>query len=210
MHGFARRTLAMLASLAGIGCGAQDGGRYAAERDPGASVRTEYVRDRVTGRWAYREFELRVDTGRVLPHPLRHPISGDALSIQHFTPGTSKTGGLWSIDPTINDGYRVWSGADMMGRPDIEGQAAYGVIVKWYSEGEATRYEAMEVFPLPPLGDVQAGEWSPWFSAASLRPGAFAWWAEVHGEPIDSLPTPELPFQLRWRVMLDDVAGRVP
>lgn len=199
----------MLASLTGIGCGAQPAGRYVAERDPGASVRIEYVRDRVTGQWAYREFELRVDTARVLPEPLRHPDRGDGLSVQLFGPGVAKSGGLRDIEPRIDGAYRVWSGADMMYRPDIDGHAAYGVQLEWYVEGEPTRKEPMEVFPMPALGETEPGEWSRWFSASSLRPGAFAWWEEVHGTPVDSLPKPEYPFEMRWRIVLDEVAGRI-
>ena len=207
---FAARALAAVASFVGLNCAKAPPGRYALEVDPGARLRTEYVRDRVSRRWAYREFEVRVDTTRALPEPLRHPDYGDALSIQLFKPGSAQTGGLRSIVPRIDDRYRVWSGADMIGRPDVEGRVGYGVAVKWYRDGAETRYEPMEVFPLPPVGDAEPEEWSPWFSAATLRPGAFGWWAEVHGTPVDSIPKPDLPFELRWRTMLTDVAGLVP
>jgi len=94
--------------------------------------------------------------------------------------------------------------------PHVDGRIGYGVVVKWYRDGAETRYEPMEVFPLAPVGDAEPGEWSPWFRAATLRPGAFGWWAEVHGTPVDSIPKPDLPFELRWRTMLTDVAGLVP
>lgn len=57
---------------------------------------------------------------------------------------------------------------------------------------------------------TEPGVWSPWFAASSLREGAFGWWEEVHGKPLDSLPKPEHPFEFRWRLVLNEVPGRIP
>lgn len=161
LSGLVRRALVAVASLLGLGCSTAPPGRYALAAEPGATPRTEYVRDRVSGRWVYREFEIRVDTTRVLPDPLRDPDHGNALSIQLFKPGSAQTAGLRSIEPRLADGHRVRSGADLAGRPDVEGQLAYGVALKWYRHGAETRYDPMEVFPLPPLGDAEPGECPP-------------------------------------------------
>ena len=202
--------LAAIASFAGIKCSKGPPTRYFLDRDPGASNRAEYVHDRVTGNWAYREFEFRVPVDRSLPEPLRPPQGGDRLSLQLFRPGTTQSGGLRNIVPVVGDGFRVWSGADMMGRADVEGQVAYGVRIAWSQPGAATRYDPMEVFPLEALGDLEPGQWSPWISASTLRPGAFGWLAQVVGSPVDSLPKPQHPFEFRWRIGLTEVAGRVP
>jgi hypothetical protein len=201
-----------VASLVGLRCSKAPATttRYSLERDPGASIRTEYVRDRVTGNWAYREFELRVPVARPLPDPLRHPSSGDQLSLQVFDPLGTKSGGLRSIEPVVADGFRVWSGADMIGRPDVEGRTAYGVRISWVQPGAETKYDPMEVFPLEGLGDVEPGQWSPWISASTIRTGTFAWLEQVAGTPPDSLPKPENPFEFRWKIGLTEVAGRVP
>jgi hypothetical protein len=204
------RALAILAALAGARCAREPLPRYALESDPGSRSRAEYVRDRASGRWVYREFELRVDTLRVLPDPMTDDAYGDRLSLQHFAPGSAKTGGLRSGLPRLDRGHRTWSGADVIGRADVEGKVAYGVTISWQRDGEPTRYDPMEVFPLPPLGATEPGAWSDWFSAATLREGAFGWWNEVHRRPGESLPRPDHPFEFRWRLLLEDTPGRVP
>ena len=170
LSGLVRRALVAVASLLGLGCSTAPPGRYALAAEPGATPRTEYVRDRVSGRWVYREFEIRVDTTRVLPDPLRDPDHGNALSIQLFKPGSAQTAGLRSIEPRLADGHRVRSGADLAGRPDVEGQLAYGValkciateprlvMIRWRSFRclpSATRNRASVLL-------VQHGDASPW------------------------------------------------
>jgi hypothetical protein len=193
-----------------VGCTKQPSGRYYMEADLGSRIRSEYVRDRLTGQWIYREFELRVDTLRPLPDPISDDEHGDKLSLQLFKPGWARTGGLRSGTPVREDGYWIWRGAEALDRADVEGRAAYGVQVEWPREGEETRYDPMEVFPLDSLGSTEPGVWSDWYSAASMRPGAFGWWEEVHGRPADSPPRPEYPFTLRWRLTLIDRPGWIP
>jgi hypothetical protein len=204
--------IAAAASLFGLKCGkgASPSGRYEMAADPGARQSSRYVRDRVTGEWVYREFELRVDTVRPLPEPLRDSEHGDRLSLQLFEPGMTKSGGLRSGLPVVEQGYRIWRGADILKEADLRGTAAYGVRISWPRKGEETRHDPLEIFPLLPLGETEPGVWSPWFTASSLREGGFGWWEEVHGKPLDSLPRPEHPFEFRWKLMLDEVPGRLP
>jgi hypothetical protein len=204
-----RHALTIIASLLGLGCTKPTAGRYTLERDPGSRYGFQYVRDRVTHRWVYREWQLRVDGQRNLPDPVDTTYE-DRLSMQLFKPGSAQTAGPRGGPAPIEGGYRLWQGADVVGEPDLAGKVAYGVTVKWPQEGAPTRYDAMEIFPLPPLSEAAPGEWSPWSSAGSVREGAFAWWNEVHGEPGESPPTPEHPFELRWRLTLADVPGVVP
>ena len=204
--------LAALASLFGLRCGKGPSlsTRYHMLRDMGSRHNFLYVHDRVTDRWVYREFELRVDTTRPLPEPISDDEHGDKLSLQLFKPGMAKSGGLRSGTPVMEEGYRIWRGADIADEADLAGRAAYGVNVSWPVEGEETRHDPLEIFPLPPLGETEPGVWSEWFTASSLREGAFGWWEEVHGKPLDSLPKPEHPFELRWKLVLDEVPGRIP
>ena len=71
--------------------------------------------------------------------------------------------------------------------------------------------DALEIFQLPPLGETEPGTWSEWATAAKLREGGFGWWEEVHGKSGDSTPPPpRYPFEFRWRLVLDEVPGRIP
>jgi hypothetical protein len=205
-----KSALAALASLLGLRCAKGPAARYVLAADPGSRSGFEYVRDRTTGRWLYREFELRVDTLRPLPDPLTDEASGTRLSLQLLKPGSAQTGGLRSAEPRTADGYRVWSGADVIGREDVDGKVAYGITVSWPREGVETRYDPMEVFPLPALGTTEPEVWSPWARAASLQEGALGWWKQVHGEPPGPLPEPAHPFEFRWRLVPTDVPGRIP
>jgi len=198
-----------VASLFGA-CGKAASGRYAMATDPASRYRFQYVRDRTTGLWIYREFELRVDTIRPAPDLWSDDAHGDRLSLQLFRPETAQSGGLRSGTPSIEEGYRIWRGADVADKSDLDGRAAYGVNIAWPREGEETRYDPLEIFSLPPLGDTEPGSWSPWVTAASLREGGFGWWEEVHGKPLDSVPAPEHPFEFRWRLVAMDVPGRIP
>jgi len=63
---------------------------------------------------------------------------------------------------------------------------------------------------MPPLGEAEPGVWSPSSTAASMREGAFGWWEEVHGKPLDSIPAPRYLFEFCWRLLTDEVAGRLP
>jgi hypothetical protein len=201
---------AAAASLFGLGCGKAVSGRYVMATDPGSRYSFKYVRDRVTDLWIYREFELRVDTVRPMPEPWSDDAHGDRLSLQLFRPQTAQTGGLRSGTPAIEDGYRIWRGADVADESDLDGRAAYGVNVSWPREGEETRYDPLEIFSLPPLGDTEPGTWSPWLTAASLREGGFGWWEEVHGKAADPVSAPEHPFEFRWRLVTIDAPGRIP
>ena len=193
-----------------LGCGRESSGRYYMEPDLGSRHRSEYVRDRVTDQWIYREIELRVDTLRPLPDPISDDQHGDKLSLQLFKPGMVKTGGLRSGTPVREDNYWIWRGAEALDEDDLKGRAAYGAQLEWPREGEETRYDPMEFFPLEALGTTEPGVWSPWLSAATMRAGAFGWWEEAHGKPADSLPRPEHPFELRWRLVLIDRPGWIP
>jgi len=205
--------LATVASLFGIGCGKSTSTRYRMATDPGSRYSFRYVYDKVSGRWIYREFELRVDTTRPLPDPISDSENGDRLSLQLFRPGTAQTGGLRSGTPVIEGGFRIWRGADVSDESDLEGQAAYGVTVAWpvVDDTSGAPHDALEIFQLPPFGETEPGTWSEWATAAKLREGGFGWWEEVHGKPGDSAPPPpRYPFEFRWKLVLNEVPGRIP
>lgn len=188
----------------------QPSGRYRMARDPGSRHAFEYVQDTQTGRWVIRECELRVAQARSLPEPLSDDAHGDKLSVSIFRPLSVESGLLLSIDFQLADGYRVWRGADVLDEADLEGQVAIGVQVEWPRDGEETRYDPLEVIPLPPLGDVPPNQWSEYLHAGHLREGAFGWWEEAHGNDAPSVAPPEHPFEVRCRLALKDVPGVVP
>jgi hypothetical protein len=185
-------------------------GRYRMARDPGSRHAFAYVQDRETGRWVIRECELRVAQARPLPGPLQDEAHGSKLAVSIFRPGSVESGLLLSLDFERRDGQRVWRGADVLDEDDLEGRVAVGVQVEWPQEGEETRYDPLEVIPLPPLGDTPPGQWSEYLRAGHLREGAFGWWEETHGRGAPELAPPEHPFELRCRLVLKDVPGVVP
>jgi hypothetical protein len=167
----------------------------------------KYVSDRVTKRWVYREFEIRVDTARPLPVD----TGSNIISLQLFRPTTAQSGGLYSGTPALDGVHRVWRGADVSDEDDLRGESGYGITVSWPQEGKETRYDTMEMFPLPAFDSIPPETWSPWATAASMRAGAFGWWEEVQGIPADSVPPPpKYPFELRWRLILTDQPGVIP
>ena len=207
------KILATIASLLGLGCGKASSTRYSMATDLGSRHSFKYVHDRVTGKWVYREIELRVDTARPLPDPISDDEHGDRLSLQLFRPLTVQTGGLRSGTPVIEGTYRVWRGADMANEGDLEGKAAYGVTVEWpvVDDSSGAPHDALEIFQLPAFGETEPDVWSPWMTAAKLRVGAFAWWDETYGRDSDTVPpAPKYPFEFRWRLKLDEVPGRLP
>jgi hypothetical protein len=206
MRRFALTPLALLLLAA---C-SEPSARYRMARDPGSRHAFEYVRDRETGRWVIRACELRVSRARPLPEPLSDDAHGDKLGVSIFRPGSVESGLLLSLDFEERDGYRVWRGADVPDEDDLAGEVAFGVQVEWPRDGEETRYEPLEVIPLPPLGEVPPGEWSPWLRAGHLREGAFGWWEETHGRDAATLAPPEHPFEVRCRLALKEVPGVAP
>src|SRR5262249_39254124 len=122
---FAALTIVLLA----VHC--ESAGRYAVARDPASRYGFQYVRDQKTGRWVQREFEIRVDLARDLPDLRADSDVGNRFSVQLFKPGTAQTGGLRSAVPLVEDGFRVWRGADVMDKHDLDGKVAYGVSVSW-------------------------------------------------------------------------------
>jgi hypothetical protein len=187
--------LATIASLLGLGCGKSSSARYTMATDLGSRHSSRYVHDRVTGKWVYREIELRVGTARHLPDPISDDEHGDRLSLQLFRPLTVQTGGLRKGTAVIEGGYRVWRGADVVNEGDLEGRAAYGVTVEWpvVDDSSGAPYDPLEIFQMPPFGETEPEAWSPWMTAAKLREVA-----------------PKYPFEFRWRLKLDEVPGRLP
>src|SRR5262249_34702826 len=158
-------------------------GRYSAEAFRTTRTNFVYVRDRVTGQWVNRHCELRVSVERPLPIP--EPDGGDAISVQYFEPGIAQTGGLRSAAFTTRDRYRIWIIADVLNRADTKGRSSYSVQLAWRQRGAETRFDPLELFHLPPLGDMPPNVWSPWVRASATREGAFAWWDETYGKPPD-------------------------
>src|SRR5215470_16287738 len=140
----------------------ESAGRYAVAKDPASRYGFQYVRDQKTGRWVHREFEIRVDLARDLPDLRTDSDVGDRFSVQLFKPATAQTGGLRSAVPVVEDGFRVWRGADVMDKYDLDGKVAYGVSVSWPQAGSETKYDPMEIFPLPPLDQTEPERWSAW------------------------------------------------
>jgi len=179
-------------------------------RDPGSRHAFEYVQDTETGRWVIRECELRVSQARPLPEPLQDEAHGSKLAVSIFRPESVESGLLLSIDFELRDGHRVWRGAEVLGEDDLAGEVAFGVQVEWPQDGEETRYDAMEVIQMPPLGDVPPGQWSEYLRAGHLREGAFGWWEETYGRDAPKLDAPGHPFEVRCRLVLKDVPGVMP
>jgi hypothetical protein len=204
------KLVVLLAALLSVQCATSPRGRYVMATDPGSRYGFQYVRDRTTGRWVHREFEIRVDLERTLPELLKDADIGNRFSVQLFRPETAQTGGLFSAVPVAQDGFRVWRGADVIDKADLVGKAAYGVSVSWPEPGRETKVEPMEVFSLPPLDDTAPEEWSAWATAATLRAGAFGWWDQTAGNPVTPAPAPDHPFELRWRLVYAEIPGRIP
>lgn len=168
------------------------------------------MRDRQTGQWIQREFEIRVDARRHLPELKVAAEIGNSFSVQLFKPETVSSGGIFSAIPKDEGAFRVWRGADVAGKEDLKGEVAYGVSVSWPEDGKETTVEPMEMFPLPALGETVPEEWSPWSTAATMRDGAFGWWDEVHGAPSSPAVLPQYPFEFRWRLVFAEIPGRIP
>jgi hypothetical protein len=203
-------TLFLAAALGETGCAGVPPGRYVAAADPGSRYRFQFVRDRETGQWVHREFEIRVGLERQLP-PLRVASEiGNSFSVQLFRPGSVGSGGIFSAIPAEEGGYRIWRGADVVGPDDLRGRVAYGVSVAFPDPGHETQHDPLELFQLPPLGDAAPGEWSPWTTAGVLRAGAFGWWEEANGVQPTPQPPPAHPFEFRWRLVFAEIPGRIP
>lgn len=185
-------------------------GRYRMATDPGSRYSFKYVMDRRTKRWVNREIELRVSVARPLPEPLTDDAHGDRISLQLLRSGSAQTGGLRSGLPVIEAGWRVWRGWDVLREDDLRGQSSYGVSVQWPVAGQGTRFDATEIFRLPPLGSLPPDAWSEWAEAADRRAGAFGWWEEARGAPPADAPKPEYPFQFRYRLVLFENPGVTP
>ena len=184
-------------------------GRYVAEHFRTTRTNFVYVRDRVTGHWVNRHCELRAPMARELPDPLKTDESGDLLSVQLFGPETVQTGGLQSVTFEVRDSFRVWVIDDVLHGPDVEGRTSYGVQVSWPRPGQPSRYDPLEMFHLPRLGNEEPDAWSPWVVASSTREGALGWWDEAHGSP-PAPPQPIAhPFELRCQVVATDTPGDV-
>jgi len=205
-----RRGLAVawLTVLASCSAGGQSS-RYVAEHFRTTRTNFVYVRDRVTGRWVNRHCELRAPMARELPDPLTSHESGDLLSVQLFDPGSVRTGGLQSVTFEVRGTFRVWVIDDVLRGPDVEGRTGYGVQVSWPRPGQPTRYDPLEMFHLPRLGNEPPDAWSPWVVASSTREGAFGWWDEAHGAPPAPAQPIAHPFELRCQVVATDTPGVV-
>ena len=184
--------------------------RYVVAVDPASRYHFKYVRDQKTGRWIHREFEIRVDLARELPDLAGPSETGSRLSVQLFKPGSAQTGGIFSVVPALEDGFRVWRGADVPDKADLDGKVAYGVSVSWPQTDAETKYDPMEVFPMPRVGDTIPGQWSRWATASQLRGGAMGWWDLTVGNPATPAPAPAHPFELRWRLVYAEIPGRIP
>lgn len=179
-------------------------------KDPGSRYDFRYVMDRESRRWVQRECELRVSTERHLPDPLLDPEYGNRLQVSLSKSQSLGSAGLMSLDFETRDGYRVWQIRDVLDQDDAKGVTSYGVTVSWPHEGESTEWNAYELFPLPPLGNVPPDTWSEWRSAASLREGGMGWWEEIQGEPHTDVAPPKYPFELRYRLILTDNPVLIP
>jgi hypothetical protein len=161
-------------------------GRYVMQVDPASRYGFAHAFDRDSGKWVYRDCELRVAEARAVGE----------LSVQLFHPGSAQSGGVQSTAPAVRDGYRVWSIADALERSDFDGRTAYGV---------QADHDPMELIRLAPLTDAAPGTWSGWQQASDLREGAFGWWEEAQGAPRDTRPRlPEHPFEIRCRLLLNE------
>jgi hypothetical protein len=107
-------------------------------------------------------------------------------------------------------GYRVWYVQQVLGKPDLDGEVRYGVQVRWPTASGPHRTDPMEIIGIPALIDTAPGVWSEWLRPSDLREGTFGWHDEVHGAPRGPLVLPEHPFEMRCRLFLDDVPGRLP
>jgi hypothetical protein len=183
--------------------------RYAAERFRTTRTNFVRVRDRVTGHWMNRHCELRVPVARTLPDPLMTDEHGSLLSVQLFEPETVQTAGLRSVSFAVLDGFRVWVIDDVLGEADVEGRTSYGVQVQWPEPGRPTRYDPLELFHLPRLGNEPPETWGPWVVASATRAGAFGWWSEAQGAPPDPPQPIAHPFELRCQVVVTDTPGVV-
>lgn len=198
------------AALLAAACGGAPTGRYRIATDPASRYDFEFIRDRETGQWVQREFEIRVDLERRLP-PLRVAAEiGNTFSVQLFKPGSASSGGIFSAIPVEENGFRMWRGADVVGPNDLRGRVAYGVSVAWLDPGRSTQHDPMEMFELPPLGVTVPNEWSAWTTAGYQRAGAMGWWEEANGAPQVPAQAPEHPFEFRWRLVFAEIPGRIP
>ena len=204
----AETTLAAVCLATLLACSGPSG-RYVAQHFRTTRSNFVYVRDRVTGNWMNRHCELRVPVARALPDPLMTEEHGTALSVQLHDPESVRTGGLRSVDFVVRDGFRVWVIDDVLAEADVEGQTSYGVQVAWPKAGETTRYDPLELFHLPRLGDGPPETWSPWVVASSTRAGAFGWWNEAQGAPPEPPQPIAHPFELRCQVVATDTPGVV-
>ena len=195
---------------ASCGGGGAASSRYMLARDPGSRYDFRYVMDRQNRRWVQRECELRVSTARRLPDPLLDLDHGNRLQVSLQKSGSVGSAGVMSLDFETRDGFRVWKIRDVLHEDDATGRTAYGVTVSWPQEGTSTEFDAYELFPLPPLGNVPPDTWSEWKSAASLREGGMGWWEEVQGEPPTQVALPKYPFELRYRLILTDNPVLIP
>jgi hypothetical protein len=204
-------------ALAGLAClaivtdcsSAGPPSRYVAEHFRTTRSNFVYVRDRVTGQWMNRHCELRAPVARQLPDPLTTDQHGDLLSVELFEPGSVRTGGIRSMGFEVRAGFRVWVIDDVLRLADLEGRTRYGVQVKWPEAGQATRYDPLELFYLPRLGNEPPETWSPWVVASATREGAFGWWSEAQGVPPAPAQPITHPFELRCQVVATDTPGVV-
>lgn len=202
--------LTLVAALLSAQCALSPSGRYTTAADPASRYDFQYVRDRTTGRWVHREFEIRVDMERTLPDFSEPSPTGNRVSVQLFKPGSAQSGGIFSAIPVVEGGYRIWRGADVLHKEDLGDRIAYGVSVSWPRDGQETKYDPMEIFPLPALGDTVPEQWTRWATAASLRAGAMAWWDQTVGNPSAPVDAPAHPFEFRWRLVFAEIPGRIP
>ena len=198
-----KRFVAALVAIALAGC-AETGGRYRVSVDPGSRHNFRYVQDRQSGLWVHRECEVRVSAKRRLPNPVSSPEHGDMLHSSRFEPGSVGTGNLSPTKFVIEDGYRVWRFQELLTENDFAGKTAFGIQVEWPVEGGPSRHEPLELFALPPPGDLPPDQWTSWRRADHARTDAFGWWEEVHQAPPEAMPAIEHPFELRFRLLLKD------
>lgn len=200
------------AGCAGPGSGANGGSRYVLTRDPGSRYDFRYVMDQQTHQWVQREAELRVSVDRKIPSPLLDPDDGSLLSVQLVKPGSSQTGGLFSMDFETRDGFRVWKIRDVMREADIKGSVRYVVTIKWPRAGQPTAFDDNEVFFMPAPGNVAPNEWSAWKPASALREGGFGWWEEARNAPATVAADKPVahPFEMRYRLLLVNDPVTIP
>ena len=189
--------------------------RYKLAVDPGASPAERWVMDRESGAWVHLHCELRVSDERPLPEPLRHEDYGDMLSFTDLQPQSMGSAGIAPSEYKEREGHRVWLWRTLARPSTLEGRAGFSVQASWPTDDGPPRFEAMEVFNLPPLTELEPYQWSPWRPADEVRGGAFANWEELHGVgaesapdgtplPLESSPTPDFPYELRCRAVLSD------